>query len=839
MIFPVEPMAQSRHALAKDVVLADQYRIDTVLGAGGFGITYMATDLGLGSVVVLKEYFPAQIAVRDQSATVFPHSDREEPIFQWGRDRFVREARILDSCRHPHIVRVRRVFETNNTAYMALDFEDGPNLEAWLKTLGRPPTQGEVDAIVWPILDALAYLHALPQPVIHRDIAPDNIIMRGGKHPVLIDFGAAKVETVGRAESRVGAVKDGYSPREQYSQKPELQGPWTDIYAMAATIRRAITGERPPDSMGRDLDDTMPAMTVLDLAGFRRGFLEGIDAAMRVQHTERPQSVDAWRNMLFDGVDDGAGQKPRTVSHSVPRSQPRSQPRLRPQTALRPVPPASPSEPDRHSGVPADSTAALFSAPPAKSTLQAPSGQRSWIIGLGVLALLGSGMAMAQYLRRPPAQVAVVTQPEVPDRGRGPTPAETQETGPPPASTPSATPSPPAATSPVSASAAFQLAEECRRLAQPPARGFAGVLFEDLDGAASTRACDAAVRAVPDNTRLETLLGRSLAKTANFGAARQWFERAATKGDAYAMFHLGVLYADAQGVRRDYIKAREWYEKAIAKDEPHAMNTLGILIENGRGVPADPAKAREWYEKAIAAGNVPALFHLGNLYTNGRGVAQDYVRAVGLFEQAAARNHSGALSSLGFAHENGRGVIQDHVKARDFYERAADRGNAVAMNNLGLLYENGRGVAQDLTKAREWYEKAADRGNSRGMLHLGVIYANGRGVTQDYATARGWYEKAIERGEALAMFNLAFFYDQGRAVDKDANRAAALLLQAARAGSTNAAAALAGTMARWTPDTVRAVQTSLLTSGQYKGQVTGTWDAASQAAAKLYAEARS
>jgi TPR repeat protein/serine/threonine protein kinase len=734
-------MAQSRHALATNVLLAEQYRIDTVLGAGGFGITYMAMDVGLGSQVVLKEYFPAQIAVRDQTATVHPHSDRENAIYLWGRERFVREARILDSCRHAHIVRVRRVFEINNTAYMALDFEDGPNLEAWLKTLGRAPTQGEIDAIVWPLLDALAYLHALPQPVIHRDIAPDNIIMRGGNHPVLIDFGAAKVETVGRAESRVSAVKDGYSPREQYSQKGELQGPWTDIYAMAATVRRSITGERPPDSMGRDLEDTMQPMTAMGLEGFRPAFLEAIDEAMRVRHAERPQSVAAWRDMLFEGADEWASRsqaqsRPGAVSRSAPKTSSRALSRPGPKSIPRPVPGGEPptGPKDNATDTGRRASIAAFDADVARAPAPAArSSQRFLVLGLAGLAVLGAGIAMAQFLRRPvappittaPRDVAVV-QPESKPPAKPVTPQPAGSKPAEPAAAPKAPPKPVAD----SGAATQRAAQECERLAQPTSKGVAGVLFEELDGAAAVAACETANRAAPDNGRLEALLGRALAKAANYGAARQWLERSVAKGDAYAMFHLGALFGDGSGMRRDYAKAREWYDKAAASGEPHALTSLGVLYENGRGVPQDYAKAREFYEKAAAFPFAAAINNLGNLYNTGRGVTQDYPKAAALFEIAAAMNYGTASNNLGFLYENGRGVPQDYGKARELYERSAARNNGLAMNNLGLLYENGRGVTQDVAKAREWYEKSAERGNSRGMLHLGILYANGRGVTQ-------------------------------------------------------------------------------------------------------------
>jgi TIR domain/Sel1 repeat len=165
-------------------------------------------------------------------------------------------------------------------------------------------------------------------------------------------------------------------------------------------------------------------------------------------------------------------------------------------------------------------------------------------------------------------------------------------------------------------------------------------------------------------------------------SARDEYEKAAAKGDASAMFNLGVLYHNGQGVAQDYAKAREWYEKAAAKGDASAMFNLGVLYENGFGVAQDYAKARAWYEKAAAKGQASAMFNLGLLYHNGYGVAQDYTRA------------------------------------RELFRKAADEGNASAMFNLGVSYDNGLGVAQDYAKAREWYEKAAARGHARARAQL-------------------------------------------------------------------------------------------------------------------------
>jgi serine/threonine protein kinase len=161
--------------LPPNTILVDGFRIERFIGAGGFGITYVGEDLHLGTTVAIKEYYPDEFGDRDATLSVRPKTDRHRQTFEWGRTSFLQEARMLARFRHQSIVRITRVFEANSTAYMVMEFEEGRSLESWLKTLERPPTQAELDRIVAPLLDALDTLHQAH--VVHRDIAPDNILI--------------------------------------------------------------------------------------------------------------------------------------------------------------------------------------------------------------------------------------------------------------------------------------------------------------------------------------------------------------------------------------------------------------------------------------------------------------------------------------------------------------------------------------------------------------------------------------------------------------------------------------------------------------------------------------
>ena len=254
------------------------------------------------------------------SATVRPS---DAPTFRWTLERFLQEGRSLARCRHPSIVGVADVFEAYGTAYMVLEFEDGSSLGRWLDLLGRPPSQDEIDGILMPLLDALAYLHS--HDMLHRDIAPDNIMIRRDGKPCLIDFGAARQAIAERSQVMSAIVKAGYSPPEQYTTAGRSQGPWTDIYALSGTLYRALSGKRPAEATERQIEDELTpiAEAVEYPEDYRPEFLDAIDAGLRLRPSERPQSVAEWYGML--GLP-GSAPIYRPGGQSEPPSSPTSGP---------------------------------------------------------------------------------------------------------------------------------------------------------------------------------------------------------------------------------------------------------------------------------------------------------------------------------------------------------------------------------------------------------------------------------------------------------------------------------------------------------------------------------
>jgi serine/threonine protein kinase len=211
----------SRLGLPVNTLLDGSYRIERVVGTGGFGITYEAEDINLATKVAIKEYYPFDFGDRDSTMSVVPKSDRHRQTFDWGRSNFLQEARTLARFEHPSIVRVTRVFEANSTAYMVMRFEQGQSFEAWLTGLGRPPTQEELDRIANPLLEALQMMHA--KNFLHRDIAPDNIIVRADGTPCC-RFGAARRAVAEMSRSLTGIIGRLLATRA-HSNDSRLQGP--------------------------------------------------------------------------------------------------------------------------------------------------------------------------------------------------------------------------------------------------------------------------------------------------------------------------------------------------------------------------------------------------------------------------------------------------------------------------------------------------------------------------------------------------------------------------------------------------------------------------------------
>jgi hypothetical protein len=275
-----------------------EFEITRVLGAGGFGIVYLATDHSLQRQVALKEYMPSALASRTSATTVAVKSERHRETFELGLRSFINEARLLAQFDHPSLVKVYRFWEANGTAYMVMPFYEGITLKDRLRTLGAPPDEAWLLGLLAPLTEALRVIHA--QQCFHRDIAPDNIILLAGSgRPLLLDFGAARRVIGDMTQALTVILKPGYAPLEQYAEVPGLkQGPWTDVYALAAVVYYAILGKTPPPAVGRMMSDTCVPLAQAAAGRYSDGFLRAIDRALGVHPDQRTPSIDAFREDL-------------------------------------------------------------------------------------------------------------------------------------------------------------------------------------------------------------------------------------------------------------------------------------------------------------------------------------------------------------------------------------------------------------------------------------------------------------------------------------------------------------------------------------------------------------
>ncbi|MCB1957587.1 MAG: serine/threonine protein kinase, partial [Rhodocyclaceae bacterium] len=245
------------------------YEIESILGQGGFGITYLAKDTNLDQQVAIKEFFPTSYATRTQDIQVRAMSKKNAETYAWGLTRFLTEAQTLAKFRHPCIVQVFSVFEANGTAYMVMEFVRGESLGDQLKS-GRGGEEPHLLQLANRLLDGLQLIH--DAGFIHRDIKPDNIFLRENGSPVLLDFGSARLAIGTLTQTLTMLVSPGYAPFEQYSSSQSeggRQGPWTDLYSLGATLYMAISGRGPADSVARatatlsqHADPMLPAVDV-------------------------------------------------------------------------------------------------------------------------------------------------------------------------------------------------------------------------------------------------------------------------------------------------------------------------------------------------------------------------------------------------------------------------------------------------------------------------------------------------------------------------------------------------------------------------------------------------
>ena len=276
--------------------LNNRYVIGTVIGAGGFGITYKAWDETFEKLVAIKEFFPRGLVSRTDATTMSVYSG-EETSFEHGKTRFLKEARNLSKLNtNPRVVTVLDFFEANGTAYLVMEYLDGCTLKEYVKLTGGTLPIEMVMTMAESMCDVLEDIHAIG--MIHRDISPDNIFICQDFSYKLIDFGSSKLSATDTELSSTILLKHGYAPFEQYS-KSGLVGPWTDIYSLSATMYKLLTGVLPPEAIDRISSDNLIPPIVRNHQ-IPKYFSDAIMRGLSVKIEDRYQNASDFKKALFE-----------------------------------------------------------------------------------------------------------------------------------------------------------------------------------------------------------------------------------------------------------------------------------------------------------------------------------------------------------------------------------------------------------------------------------------------------------------------------------------------------------------------------------------------------------
>ncbi len=809
-------------ALPVGYVLNGTYAIVSVLGQGGFGITYLATELTTQRQVVIKENYPAQLVYREPGQyRIAPCGAEAEFSYKAVLQSFVDEARVLTHLRHPHIVQVLTAFQTLGTAYYVMDYVGGRPLHKAAPS-SEKITEEWLLSVMKSLLCALQYLHTLPQPLLHRDIKPNNILLLPDGSPVLIDFGPT---------SMLAAYTPGYSPLEQNSRAK--RGPWTDLYALGATCYYLLTGENPPDCHERTDDDPYrPLSQRPELSRrFSPAVLAGIDRALRMPRHERWQTSQDWLDSLF-----GKQAAAEVVSGS--KSRPRRGKAVFAAALLLLAAAGTVSyyqgfvsEPDKRTvnemnmsrimsimiqdvrleNTPIEDVLDFLRGEARKYGLTlnfvyndsaVPPGTPQPIISNLALQEVSIKEFLHYVCLKANCQYrvedsAIVITPVVsgnqPQPQPEPEPVEPQPQPEEKSDAPEDRESLIREVDQLVADEQYEgLVERLMPLAEQgydPAQVRLGACYfhgygvsQDYEQAVSwyRKAAEQGLAVAQCALGLCYYEGRGVAQ--DYDQVVSWYRKAAEQGDAVAQNNLGLCYYEGRGVAQDYEQAVSWYRKAAEQGLAVALINLGLCYDEGRGVAQDYEQAVSWYRKAAEQGHAEAQFGLGGCYYEGHGVAQDYEQAVSWYRKAAEQGYARAQYYLGWCYQNGQGVPQDYAQAVQWYRKAAEQGDAEAQCNLGWCYCGGHGVAQDYEQAVSWYRKAAEQGGAVAQYNLGLCYFHGHGVARDYAQVVSWYRKAAEQGHAAAQCNLGWCYLEGRGVAQDVAQAVSWFRKAAEQG---------------------------------------------------------
>lgn len=529
------------------------YGFREILGQGGFGITYIAYDRNLAHEVAIKEYMPVDLATRAPDDSVMPITPDYQERYEWGLERFIDEARTLAQFEHPNIVRVRNVFKKNNTAYMVMDYELGESLQEILSRR-KILEEEDIETVMFPIIDGLKLVHA--HGFIHRDIKPANIFIRVDGEPVLLDFGSARQALEQGKNAMTSIFSKGYAPIEQYSTSEDEQGPWTDIYAIGATMFRTIAGIPPTDAIDRSTAisitsrDSYVSAVEIGEGKYSEPILKAIDHAMAFNRNDRPQSITEWLSEF--------SKKKPVISDIAKEITPEPQK----------------TEPT----IDEIKANAEFGDIDSQATL-------GYLYSKGVDVEQDQTLAMKWYEMA--ADQGHVTSEfnlgVIYAKGRG---VEQNF------------------------DKAFEWYSKAAEAGDVSAQVALSSMFRkgvgtNKDDRMAYKWCLRAAKRGHLNSMydLGELFHKGIGINQDHQKAYKWFKKAADQNHIKAQMVLGFMYGKGEGVERDDIESYHWYRKAAEAGNPYAQYNLGVIYSKGRGIDSNIIEAKKWYKKSADQGN--------------------------------------------------------------------------------------------------------------------------------------------------------------------------------------------------------------------------------------------
>ena len=646
-----------------------KYRIERVLGQGGFGITYLAILVSSNRKVAIKELFLNGVNERSGYSIQVSNSVND-PLFEKQKEKFKKEAKRIMSLDNEHIVKVYDLFEENNTVYYVMDYLEGESLASKMKRQGHPLTESEVMDILPQLLDALSEIHKYQ--IWHLDIKPANIMLID-KNVVLIDFGASKQITPSEMTSTALYFTPGYAPAEQTGMLFNQFGPWTDLYAVGATIFNLLTGKSP-------LEFDIEEFKEDDLPESNLGLMfKMINWMMQPRRKERPQkAVDVKQKYYVDLVSIGVVSISKEVlQKEIVKVKGEDIDLVKDLGATK-----------KQIDIIQKEIKDLFGAdiegyPMTHDCIVvAILQQLGWLFDIG-----GKDGEEATDEDTDELENLVKEQNKILEE-------RDEET---------------------------VLGGENKEVNNMTVQEMVALINSDNKKGLET------VREIANygNADAQLLVGimyqMGVGGEEHHSDAAYYFRMAAEQGLASAQTNLGKCYLAGDGVQADDKKAFDWFEKAAKQDDAEGQCQLGICYQQGLGVNKNEIKAFHCFSDSANQGNAVGQLYLGLCYGDGTGVAQNEEEAFKWYKRAAGQDNPSGQYFVGTCYQEGSGISKDSKEAARWYRKAAEQGFALAQYNLGICYLKGDGVKKNKSVAKKWFQKAAEQGDEDAQKALQYI----------------------------------------------------------------------------------------------------------------------